>query len=199
MPTPAPVTDALIRSIAAKYGYAPAALKAILSVETGGAGYDAKTGKILIQFEPSWFKRLLPKAQLATVAQTHPAEWATVLANGVEGQTGERIAFNAAWAINPHTTLLSTSFGEGQIMGFQFERLGYASVEVMVDAFREGGEAVQFEGVAKFLATDAKLSQAVKNLDWAGVAYRYNGSNFKVNNYDVKLQAAHAKWAPLFA
>ena len=35
----------------------PAALLAFISVETGGNGFDKKTGKILIQFEPAWFKK----------------------------------------------------------------------------------------------------------------------------------------------
>ena len=40
----------------------PAALLAFISVETGGQGFDKKTGKILIQFEPAWFKKQEPYA-----------------------------------------------------------------------------------------------------------------------------------------
>ena len=39
-----------------------AALCAFIAVETGGKGFDEKTGKILIQFEPHWFKRREPFA-----------------------------------------------------------------------------------------------------------------------------------------
>ena len=39
-----------------------AALLAFISVETGGKWFDDKTGKILIQFEPSWFKKKAPYA-----------------------------------------------------------------------------------------------------------------------------------------
>ncbi len=31
-------------------------LAAFISVESGGKGFDPKTGKIIIQFEPVWFR-----------------------------------------------------------------------------------------------------------------------------------------------
>ena len=39
-----------------------ASMLAFIEVETGGMGFDTKTGKILIQFEPSWFRKQAPYA-----------------------------------------------------------------------------------------------------------------------------------------
>jgi hypothetical protein len=203
---PAPITPALIKEVALANGFAPAALRAIMAVETGGAGYDARTGKLLIQFEPAYFKNLLPNtlkktvsvalaAKVAGKATTDQAalaaNWTTVLANRVESQGPERTAFNAAWAIDPVTAMRSTSWGLPQIMGEHFKRIGYPTVNAMVDAFRDGGEAEQLRGLCAFLATDKRLATAVKALDWATVAYLYNGKNYKVNNYDVRLKKAY--------
>ena len=68
----------------------PAALLAFISVETGGQGFDKKTGKILIQFEPAWSKRQEPYA---------PSGFWSL--NKVERQEKEWAAFNDAWKINP--------------------------------------------------------------------------------------------------
>jgi len=43
-----------------EFGLSFAQIKAVDSVESGGKGFDPKTGKIIIQFEPRWFKRKSP-------------------------------------------------------------------------------------------------------------------------------------------
>src|SRR5690606_21944769 len=82
-------------------------LLAIIEVETPGRGFDVITGKILIQFEPSWFRRHEPYAP--------SGKWSV---NKVDVQSKEWIAFNDAWKINPDSAMKSTSIGLPQIMGF---------------------------------------------------------------------------------
>jgi len=48
-----------IQSLANSYGLTYADLAAVLEVESGGKGF-ADDGKIIIQFEPAWFKRKAP-------------------------------------------------------------------------------------------------------------------------------------------
>ena len=43
-------------------GLEPAAVLAFIAVETGGKGFDDQTGKIIIQFEPAWFRKKAPYA-----------------------------------------------------------------------------------------------------------------------------------------
>ena len=53
------ITNDQIREIANRFSLEFAALKTFIEVESGGSGFDKRTGKLLIQFEPHWFKRLM--------------------------------------------------------------------------------------------------------------------------------------------
>ena len=200
-----------LTAVATAAGFEPRAVRAILKVETGGAGFDAATGKLLIQFEPSWFRRYLPaavKAALGAAEQVQHLDaarlsagqrqllsnWQTTQANGVEGQAREWLAFNAAFALAPKAALLSTSWGLPQMMGFNYAALGYASVDEMVDAFR-ASEANQLRGMLRFLSSKPALARAVRAREWAVVAYYYNGAAYKQFNYDKRLAAAYAALA----
>ena len=104
-----------------------AALLAFISVETGGQGFDTKTGKILIQFEPVWFKKQAPYAPSGL--------WSV---NKVDVQSKEWLAFNDAFAKNADAAMQATSIGLGQIMGLHYKRLGYKTVCAMWDDAKKG-------------------------------------------------------------
>jgi hypothetical protein len=197
------LTPLQIANAAQEAGYEARAVRAVIQVETGGSGYDSKTGYLLIQFEPSWFRRLLPKATLAAIAAASGAktptveqavllkDWKTTQANLVEGQQRERIAFDAATRIDKHAALLATSWGLPQMMGFNHKVCGYATVEEMVEAFRLS-EANQVAAMLKFISANPKMKAALKAKDWAVLAYYYNGAGYKQFNYDRRLAAAYA-------
>ena len=164
-------------------------MMAIIEVETPGYGFDPKTGKILIQFEPSWFKKHEPFAP--------SGKWSL---NGVEVQSKEWIAFNDAFSIDKESAMKSTSIGLPQIMGFHFERLGYKSVGEMWDDFKKG-EYQQVLALFRFVLTDSKLSKAVRDKDYHMIAYIYNGAKYKEmakkwkrEPYDVSLKKTTEKW-----
>lgn len=147
--------------------YELASMLAFIEVETGGRGFDTKTGKILIQFEPSWFRKKAPYAP--------SGKWSV---NRVDVQAREWEAFNNAFKLNPTAAMESTSIGLAQIMGFHYERLGYASVGKMWDDAKTGIEA-QVRQLVKFIDTDAGLADALRKHDWARVARLYNGAGYK--------------------
>lgn len=180
----------IVKLVACKNGMDPAALAAFIEVESGGKGFDEKTGKILIQFEPVWMRRLAP--------YTPSGAWSV---NKVDVQSREWIAFNDAFNKNKDAAMQATSIGLGQIMGFHYKRLGYASVGAMWDDAKKGLEQ-QVQQIAKFIATDAKLAAAIKKLDWYTIAYIYNGARFvemsKVwgrERYDVSMRKAYEKYS----
>jgi N-acetylmuramidase len=148
-----------------------AALMAFIATESGGKGFDPKTGKILIQFEPAVFSRLSKISRSASNGYM----WDE---NRVELQPKEWEAFNDAFKTNPTLAMESTSIGLPQIMGFHWKRLGYASVGAMWDDFKEG-ELNQIKALIKFLETDEELLKALVDKDWDGVAKRYNGKGYK--------------------
>lgn len=209
-----PVTDTLFRELATQFGFDPAVLAGFTEVEAGGAGYDAKTGKLLIQFEPLHFRLNLPKAVRAQVnaavsavaagkatpeQATLAANWKITQANGVDSQGPERAAFNAAFAIHPTAAMLGTSYGMTQIMGFNHALCGYATVDDMVDAFRLQGEAEHVRAMVRFINSKGALRKAVKAKDWKTMAYYYNGERYALNNYHIKLEKAYRKHQARFA
>jgi hypothetical protein len=178
-----------VTEIAKGIGVDYASLMAFISVESGGIGFSTTTGKIIIQFEPSWFKRYVKVRKPTDIKY-----WSIIDSNKVEGQSSEWLAFNAAYKIDPKAALLSTSIGLMQVMGFNYFTMGYKSVNDMWDDFKTG-EYAQLKGAAAFIKNNPKLYSALKSKDWAKVAYYYNGSNYKVNNYDVKLLSAYNKYS----
>lgn len=157
----------LTKKVAKEFGYNPATLLAFIEVETGGRGFDKDTGKILIQFEPHWFRKKVPYAPSGA--------WSV---NKVDVQSKEWIAFNNAFAINPNGAMESTSIGLGQIMGFHYKRLGFSSVGAMWDDAKKGLEN-QIRQIAQFIRTDNRLQTAIKMLDWHTIATIYNGAGYE--------------------
>ena len=164
----------------------PRLLQAFIKVESGGKGFDSATGKILIQFEPAWFRKM------ANFAPT--GAWSV---NGVERQAKEWAAFNNAFAIDREAAMKSTSIGLPQIMGFHWKRLGYANVGAMWDDFKVSEEN-QIKALEKFIMTDPRLLKAFEEKDWHMMAYIYNGSGYAAQAhrlgivpYNIQLQKAY--------
>lgn len=198
--TPQQLTDA-----ATAAGFEAQAVRAVIAVETGGRGYDKLTGYLLIQFEPSWFRRLLAKegrqrlaaATTAVARQTATPgqqalvqDWATTQGNAVEGQVKERLAFDAASRLDPHAANLATSWGLPQLMGFNCEASGYATVEAMITAFQQS-EANQLSAMLRFIKSKPPMAAALRNKAWGVFAYYYNGAGYKAFNYDKRLAKAY--------
>lgn len=182
------LTNKEVRAIAERVGLTFAELRTFIEVESGGTGFI--NNRIVIQFEPSWFKKKAPFAPSGL--------WSL---NKVENQTKEYQAFSDAFFKNPLAAMESTSWGVGQIMGFHYKRLGYKSVGDMVDDFKRG-EYQQVEGIAKFIKTDASLFSAIKAKNWHLVAVKYNGAGYldlakKYGRepYNISLEKAYKKWS----
>lgn len=182
----------IIKDTANEFGLDWRAVASFFEVETGGIGFSSTTGKIIIQFEPIWFKRK------ATYAPS--GAWSV---NKVDVQAKEWEAFNNAFSLNKEAAMQSTSIGLGQIMGLHYARLGYKSVGEMWDDAKKG-EYRQVWQVCKFISTDIKLKSCLKSLDWDGVATLYNGSGYKElakkygrEPYDQSMKNAYLKFKRL--
>lgn len=173
--------------------YELAALLAFVEVETGGQGFDPRTGKIMIQFEPSWFKKKAPYSPSGL--------WSL---NKVEVQSKEWLAFNDAFKKDPNAAMESTSIGLGQIMGFHYERLGYKTVGEMWDDAKLSIKQ-QCKQLIKFIETDRVLSKALKLHDWDKVASIYNGKWYRLLAvkyhrvpYDKAMESAYNKYKKMY-
>lgn len=179
----------IVKNIAAQFSLEEAALLAFIEVESGGQGFNAGTGKIVIQFEPVWMKRLAPYSP--------SGKWSV---NKVDVQSKEWEAFSDAFGKDPDAAMKATSIGLGQIMGFHFSRLGYKTVGAMWDDAKKSLER-QIWQIAQFIKTDAQLYKALKDKNWHIVALIYNGKGYKDlakrigrEPYNISLEKAYKKY-----
>jgi len=196
-----------VADLARTNGYTFDNLMAVIKVESGGIGFAAD-GKIIIQHEPSWFIRKATKEyseylqlkkagldknfHLTSEQSKKLSLWVSVLSNGVSGQSKEWEAFNSAFALNPNAAMESTSIGLMQVMGFHWKLLGFKSVGEMWD-YAKVSERNQLDIAIRFIKSNKKLDNALKQGDAATFAYYYNGSGYKQFKYDTRLISAGMK------
>ncbi len=201
------LTELQIEELAKKYGLTYAIVRTVIEIESSGSGFI--DGKLKIQFEPRWFEKLMSKATLKRInlaiercknkawSEEDKAiynNWKLSTENKVSIQATEQDAFKAAFSLDQKACYLSTSYGLGQIMGFNFKRAGYISVTDMVHAFNES-EYNQLKGMLEFINTDPGMFQALKNKNWREFAKRYNGPAYEKFSYHKKLEESYNQFA----
>ena len=168
-----------ITDLAIKYAVKESSINKVLKVESGGKGFDTTTGKIIIQFEPVWFKRKSP--------YTPSGLWSQ---NGVERQAAEWKAFNNAYKNNATAAMLATSIGLMQVMGFNHEVVGFKTVNEMWD-FAKESEKNQLELGIRFIKANKKMFEAFKDLTKLSncriFANYYNGEKYEMYDYHNRL------------
>lgn len=172
----------------------PAAIKAIVQVESAGRGY-LKDGRVLILFERHKFYDLLGKKN-ADLAQKTFAQYPHICnpkTGGYIGKTGEYPRFSLAFGIDPECAMMSASWGLFQIMGFNHKSAGYETIHDFVDAMKisEGKQLLAF---CHFVKNNKTMHNALKKQDWETFAKLYNGVAYKKNSYDSKLANAYARY-----
>ncbi len=183
-----PLGPSAFDGVLRRLGIGAAELWAVIRVETAGVGFLPDRRPVIL-FERHWFSRL---------TDGRHDEAAPEISNRRPGGYGARGAhqyerLQRAIALDRRAALESTSWGLGQLMGFNARAAGFADVETMVAAMVESEDA-QLEGMAAFIDGQG-LAPFLARRDWAGFARRYNGPGFRRNRYDEKLAAAHARYA----
>ena len=189
---------------AERLGVPLATIYAVNEVESKGRGF-LENGKPVILFERHIMYRQLAKVRhpgddtaeikrhADELAATNPA-LVNPKAGGYIGGTAEHQRLAMARQIDDTAALESASWGAFQIMGYHWQRLGYASVQDFVTAM-SASESQQFEAFTRFIETDPVLHKALKARKWAEFARLYNGPDYLRNLYDTKLQRAYERHA----
>jgi hypothetical protein len=160
-------------------GTEPAALWAVLAVETSGCGYlPDRRPKIL--FERHIFHKLTGGRYDAD----YPDISAPTQGGYGPGGANQYLRLAAAMQLNSDAAMQSASWGLGQIMGMNFSTADYDSVEDMVDAFVTSEDS-QLGGMANFVSGAAAAALVAK--DWTSFARLYNGPNYAASDYDGHL------------
>lgn len=186
-----------IQSEAKRLGVEVAALRAILEKESSGSGFNADgTPKILYE-RHIMYRRLTanfskPIADYWVRANPTLVNSKGYGAGGYGKYSEQPKKLEAAAKIDRTSALESCSWGIAQIMGYHWKLCGFSSVQQFVNAMYKSEDA-QFEVFVKFLE-GAGIVPYLKKLDWADVALRYNGKNYKQNNYDKDLEKYYKKF-----
>jgi hypothetical protein len=161
------------------------AIQAVSEVESRGKGFYAD-GFPVILFERHKFKQFTQ----GRYNKSHPH--LSGPQGGYNGGTA-RGRFNQAFALNPEAAMKSCSWGRYQIMGFNHEVCGYATVGEFVDAMKES-EGKQLDAFVSFVINE-RLAVFLRSLEWAEFARGYNGPAYKKNRYDTKMATAYRKYS----
>jgi hypothetical protein len=165
-------------------GAAPAAIWAVVTVETHGCGFLPDRRPVIL-FERHIFHRRTGGAFDAVspdISASRPG--------GYLGGSDEYTRLDRALALDREAALNSTSWGLGQIMGFNARLTGFKTAEAMIEAMT-GSEDAQLEAMVRFLVA-RHLDGPLARRDWPAFARGYNGPSYRKNQYDARLGAAYA-------
>lgn len=183
-----------IASMADKYGLDVASVLAVAEVESSGRSGFQKTGLLTVLFEAHIFYRELKKVGLDpnTLMIKYPTlispRWNRNLYKGGNAENSR-----LAEALSIHECAWNcASYGMFQIMGFNHQSCGFNTAHELVNYLKTGQEA-HVEAFLKFISSDQRKINALKNRDWVTFARLYNGPAYAKNKYDIKLAKAYQK------
>lgn len=187
------ISEKIFADTAAALGIETAAIKAVAEVESGGNGF-LQSGHPKILFEPHVFwlelkKHGIDPAKITGAADILYPVWGSK-PYGKNSDQPNRL--ERAIQINKDAALKSASWGKFQIMGYNHELAGFATVDAFVAAMHidEDQHLVAF---ANFIRNRG-LVKYLNPFDPEKFALGYNGKGYKKNEYDTKLAAAYQKF-----
>lgn len=186
-----PLTDGDFARIASGFNIEEALVRAVNEVEANGKGFQS-SGAVTALYEPHWaYKQSSGSIRSALVkAGIAYQKWGTK----PYPKSPYPNIDTCAKIAGEELAALSTSWGIGQIMGFNHDAAGYSTAVSMVRAFAES-EANQLIGMMHFIEANPGMMKALLDKNWAEFAQRYNGKGYAKNKYDIKLAAAYKRWA----
>lgn len=186
---------------AQKIGCEVAAIKAVYQVETSGRGY-LPDGRVKILFEGHRFWKSLTKAAKDPMAFVQAnQQYSTILYKNWNkafyiGGVGEWNRMSKAIEVckmigaDPELALDSASYGSFQIMGENSVICGYATAQEMLADFNTRGEIAQLDAFVNFVKSK-KIDKHLVTKNWPAFAADFNGTAYRLNQYDVKLIRAY--------
>lgn len=188
-----PIDHGDIVTLAAKLQCTTAIVHSFSDLESSGSGF-LQTGEPKILLEARYF-HLLTGGQFDRVAPgiSSPV-WDRSL---YKGGIGEYARLRQAMRLNRDAALKSCSIGRFQIMGANYKRAGYASIDAMWEAFCDNEENHLF-GFGEFIRTGGLQDDMQADPPhFITLAVGYNGSGEAANGYHQKLETAYWHYADI--
>jgi len=172
---------------AKELGCEVAAIKAVAEVESPGSGF-LPSGEPKILFERHRFYKYTNGAY----AKSHP-DICNKIRGGYGKESDQHLKLQRAALLNREAALMSCSWGKFQVMGDNWQKLGYKTLQQFINKMYES-EAGHLDSFVRYIKAFG-LQDHIRNKNWAAFAEGYNGSDYKANNYDFKLQSAFNKYS----
>jgi peptidoglycan hydrolase-like protein with peptidoglycan-binding domain len=180
-----PLSRQGVAEAAALLGVQQSIIWTVVTVETAGCGF-LRDRRPVVLFERHEFRRRTAGRYDAS----HPDISGPPGGYG-QGGANQYARLDRAVRLDRRAALESTSWGLGQIMGYNAKLAGYPDAASMVEQFCTGEDA-QLLGMAHFIR-NSKLNLALNRRAWADFARGYNGPAYAKNQYDQKLSDVHAR------
>lgn len=174
-------------------------IRAFGATEAQGVGF-LKNGKAKILFERHKMHAHLVKFQGKDFAADQMKMYPNLVntaTGGYKGNEAEYIRLSLARNIHEDSALMSCSWGQFQIMGENWQDLGYKSVQDFVQKMQDS-ESLQLEAFIRFIETKKGLLAALQKEDWDTVFRLYNGPNYKKLGYEAKFLKERAHLEPIY-
>ena len=186
------LTNEMIVSLANDLGLEPALIKAVQLVE-GGNGF-LPDGRPTILFEGHVFYREISSKFGPEKARATQIRHNTICFKGWDkskyfGGAKEYQRLELAMSVDEECAMKSTSWGIGQIMGFNYKYCECKDVFEFVEKMKESPKS-QLELWFKFFKNYGNCLEYLKNKDWKAFTRVYNG-NGQVEIYSQKLENAY--------
>lgn len=179
------LSESDFRAAAASLRCDPLAIEAFANIEAPRGFFNAD-GTPVILFERHYFSRLTGGAY----DQSHPT-----ISNPQRGGYGlfkvQHTKLAQASALNREAALKSASWGGFQIMGANYAKAGFTTLQSFVNAMYTDAPA-HLDAFVPFILKNPALARAVRNRDWHTAAEIYNGAGQDsppgvVNDYDYRI------------
>lgn len=206
------ITESQISQIASSHGIEKAVLLAIIEVECKGSGFLLNgTPTILFERHIYWdqlgnvkFNEVRRKIRelrpdLCNPKPTRPGNYGL----GLEQPQRLEDAINLMKQVRPDYDedtyqvvrscgLKATSWGLGQIMGFNHKSCGFENLQDFINAMYKDEES-QLNAVVELLI-NWQLLDAMRNRDWHKIARTWNGPSYAKFNYHNKLAKYYKRY-----
>lgn len=205
-------TDKLLKNAdytvaAQRLGVSELTIRVFGAVESNGTGF-LTDGRPKILFERHRMYHHLAKKYGEAVAQKHMRQSPNIInksAGGYQGGSAEYVRLELAKQIDEECALMSASWGQFQIMGENWQVLGYPSVQEFVHA-QIKGESEQLDAFVRFIewksgvidGKKVKLIDVLRKGDWHAVFTLYNGAAYKKLGYQGKFQRHYDRLEPIY-
>ncbi len=190
------LTDGDFVHLAKKHGIDEALLRAVNQVEARGKGSHS-SGALVCLYEPhiAWRHTSGAVRSKLKAAGLAYSKWK----RGNYPKTSFSRIDKCAAIAGEEVAALATSWGLGQIMGFNHKAAGFETALGMVRWFAHS-EANQLEGMIRFIKANKKMLAAMRAAvpgdkeSWRPFARPYNGAGYAKHNYHGRLANAHRDW-----